>query len=58
MLNPETSEHTAAKIQPIAPVQDAASRKMGEARLAPAKPSLLRKIRLKIGGKVADLFTW
>ena len=32
--------------------------KTGQRRPEPAKRSWLRKIRLKIGGKVADIFTW
>jgi hypothetical protein len=58
MVNFETPTHTTAQAQPTAPFQNKADRKPGNRRTEPSKRSLLRRIRLKIGGKVADLFTW
>jgi hypothetical protein len=41
-------------------VSDGSNRykKAGQRRSEGPKRSLLRKIRIKIGGKVADIFTW
>jgi hypothetical protein len=58
MVKFETPDTTTAQVPQTAPIQNNVRRRPPEGRTEPAKRSLLRRIRLKIGGKVADLFTW
>jgi len=46
------------KTQSTGSQQNNPRRKPGERRSEGPKRSLLHKIRIKIGGKVADIFTW
>jgi len=57
-VNFDTPNDTTAKVQQTAAIQKNVHRKLGERRPEAPKRSLLRKICLKIGGKVADIFTW
>jgi len=46
------------KTQSTASQQNNPRRKPNERHSESPKRSLLRRIRIKIGGKVADIFTW
>lgn len=58
MANLEAASHASAKNRGADPLQTKVSGKPGGRRSEGTKRSLLRKIRIKIGGKVADIFTW
>lgn len=49
--NPKTQEHETTNSK----VANSAAK---QPRPQSARPSLLKKIRLTVGGKVADMFTW
>jgi|HubBroStandDraft_1064217.scaffolds.fasta_scaffold463222_2 hypothetical protein len=58
MANLEAPSSASNKNQQADPLQTKVSGKPGGRRSEGAKRSLLRRIRIKIGGKVADIFTW
>jgi hypothetical protein len=63
MVKFENPNVATAQVPQPAPIQNnflqnSVRRTQPKCRIEPAKRSLLRRIRLKIGGKVADLFTW
>ena len=57
-VNFDTPNDMTTKVQQAAAIQKNVHRKLGERRPEAPKRSLLRKICLKMGGKVADIFTW
>ncbi|MGB2606389.1 MAG: hypothetical protein WBC78_22485 [Candidatus Sulfotelmatobacter sp.] len=58
MAGSEATNNMTAKTQSTVPQQNNPRGKPSERRSEGLKRSLLRKIRIKIGGKVADIFTW
>jgi len=58
VANPEAPSNASARNQQVDSLQTKVSGRPGSRRSEGAKRSLLRKIRIKIGGKVADIFTW
>ncbi len=58
MASSETTNTMTAKIQSATSQQNNPLRKPSERRSEGPKRSLLHKIRIKMGGKVADIFTW
>jgi hypothetical protein len=58
MANLEAASNASTKNRGVDPLQTKVSRKPSGGRSEGTKRSLLRRIRIKIGGKVADIFTW
>ncbi|HZW96754.1 MAG TPA: hypothetical protein VFF64_27665 [Candidatus Eremiobacteraceae bacterium] len=58
MANLEAQSNASVKNQQVDSLQTKVSGKPGSRRSEGTKRSLVRKIRIKIGGKVADIFTW
>lgn len=58
MASLEARNNMTGKTQSTVSQRDNPRRKPSERHSESPKRSLLRKIRIKIGGKVADIFTW